>query len=133
VATHEIMHSWTGNLVTNENWSSFWLNEGFTVFNERKASEKLYGKDFKMVSALIGNFSMVTDMSTFGFDHSYSSLTPDLTSDNPDNCFSTVPYEKGFQFLYFLEGLVGEKTFESFMKDYLTKFAYYNVSTSDFK
>ena len=78
MATHEIMHSWTGNLVTNENWSSFWLNEGFTVFNERKASEKLYGKDFKLVSAVIGNYSMVADMKSFGMNHSYSSLTPNL-------------------------------------------------------
>eukprot|EP00741_Cyanophora_paradoxa_P013068 tig00020675_g12621.t1 len=30
VLAHEIAHSWSGNLVTNENWSSFWLNEGFT-------------------------------------------------------------------------------------------------------
>lgn len=96
VATHEIMHSWTGNLVTNNNWSSFWLNEGFTVFNERKVSEILYGKDFKLVSAVVGNNSMVTDMKNFGMTSSFSSLTPNLVQDNPDNSFSTVPYEKGF-------------------------------------
>merc|ERR1711998_323821 len=44
VATHEIAHSWTGNLVTCENWSSFWLNEGFTVFEERKVDATLHGK-----------------------------------------------------------------------------------------
>jgi len=38
VATHEIAHSWTGNTVTCQNWESFWLNEGFTVFIERKVS-----------------------------------------------------------------------------------------------
>lgn len=37
VAIHEIAHSWTGNLVTCQNWTNFWLNEGFTVFLERKA------------------------------------------------------------------------------------------------
>lgn len=36
VAIHEIAHSWTGNLVTCENWGNFWLNEGYTVFLERK-------------------------------------------------------------------------------------------------
>ena len=30
VFVHEINHSWFGNLVTNENWSHFWLNEGMT-------------------------------------------------------------------------------------------------------
>ena len=38
VANHEIAHSWSGNLVTNMNWDNFWLNEGFTVFLERKVS-----------------------------------------------------------------------------------------------
>ena len=28
--------SWMGNLVTNRNWEHFWMNEGFTVFIERK-------------------------------------------------------------------------------------------------
>jgi leukotriene-A4 hydrolase len=31
VAIHEIAHSWTGNLVTCENWANMWLNEGFFV------------------------------------------------------------------------------------------------------
>lgn len=38
VATHEIAHSWTGNDVTCRDWENFWLNEGFTVFEERKVS-----------------------------------------------------------------------------------------------
>lgn len=42
-ANHEIAHSWTGNLVTNMNWDNFWLNEGFTVFLERKISKILNG------------------------------------------------------------------------------------------
>jgi len=38
VATHEMAHSWTGNTVTCRNWEHFWLNEGWTVFVERKVS-----------------------------------------------------------------------------------------------
>lgn len=33
-----------GNLVTNSSWESFWLNEGFTVFLERKILGRLYGE-----------------------------------------------------------------------------------------
>lgn len=46
VATHEICHSWTGNDVTCKDWDSFWLNEGFTVFEERKVSGKIHGEQF---------------------------------------------------------------------------------------
>mmetsp|Transcript_19461 Transcript_19461/g.14140 ORF Transcript_19461/g.14140 Transcript_19461/m.14140 type:complete len:117 (+) Transcript_19461:753-1103(+) len=42
VGIHEICHSWTGNEVTCENWSNMWLNEGFTVFEERKVSGKVF-------------------------------------------------------------------------------------------
>ena len=33
VIAHEIAHSWTGNLVTNNTFEHFWLNEGFTVLS----------------------------------------------------------------------------------------------------
>lgn len=36
VIAHEIAHSWTGNLITNCTWEHFWLNEGWTVWLERK-------------------------------------------------------------------------------------------------
>jgi len=36
VFIHEMVHSWVGNLVTCNNWNNFWLNEGLTVFIERK-------------------------------------------------------------------------------------------------
>jgi leukotriene-A4 hydrolase len=58
VATHEIAHSWTGNQITCENWNNFWLNEGFTVFEERNVSAEIHGKDFSLVNAYLGNISM---------------------------------------------------------------------------
>ena len=36
VVVHELAHSWTGNLVTNADMEHFWLNEGFTVWAERR-------------------------------------------------------------------------------------------------
>ncbi len=44
VVAHEIAHSWTGNLVTNDTWQDFWCNEGFTMFLERKILRKLRGE-----------------------------------------------------------------------------------------
>lgn len=44
VIIHEISHSWFGNLVTNANWGEFWLNEGFTMYAQRRISTILFGK-----------------------------------------------------------------------------------------
>ena len=51
---HEIAHSWTGNLVTNKNFEHFWLNEGFTVFTERKIAGRLEGEPLRHFEAIGG-------------------------------------------------------------------------------
>ena len=48
---HELAHSWSGNLVTNATWDDFWLNEGFTVYFEKRICEKVYGKDYSQMLA----------------------------------------------------------------------------------
>lgn len=105
VATHEIAHSWTGNEVTCKDWSNMWLNEGFTVFEERKVSERVHGTEFAKIEAQLGNVSLWDDMNSFGLANNFSSLYPILTDSSPDDSFSEVPYEKGFQFLTYLESL----------------------------
>lgn len=54
-------------------------------------------------------------MNTYGLDNTYSSLHPILEGDSPDNAFSNVPYEKGFQLLTYLESLIGEDLFQNFL------------------
>ena len=56
------MHSWSGNLVTCANWENLWLNEGFTVFEERKVSALLHGVDFAYTEAYLGSLDMRTDI-----------------------------------------------------------------------
>ena len=96
-----------------------WLNEGFTTFIEIKVSSQIHGVDFGKVEALLGNTSLWVDMVSFGLNNTYSSLYPVLNGDNPDNSYSEVPYEKGFQFLYYLESLVGEENFQAFLQFYI--------------
>ena len=42
-----------------------------------------------------------------GWVSSYTKLVPDMVGIDPDDAFSTVPYEKGHTLLYYLETLVG--------------------------
>lgn len=57
-----------------------------------------------MIESQLGNSSLWSDIMGYGVDHSYSSLFPQLNDGaNPDDSSSEVPYEKGYQFLYYLE------------------------------
>ena len=58
-------------------------------------------------------------MENFGLDNTYSSLHPVLRGDNPDNSFSEVCYEKGFQLLYYLESLIGRPEMKKFLRFYM--------------
>lgn len=72
VAVHEIAHSWSGNLVTCKNWSNLWLNEGFTMYLERTADAIMFGEEYSIVDAIVGNDTMVEDIKNFGFSSNYT-------------------------------------------------------------
>jgi leukotriene-A4 hydrolase len=122
VATHEIAHSWTGNEVTCRDWSNMWLNEGFTVFEERKVSGQLKTHDFALIEAQLGNVSLWVDI-----------MNPVLNGDSPDDSFSQLPYEKGFQFLTYLETLVGETLFQTFVRTYIKKYSLQSITYLELK
>lgn len=73
-------------------------------------------------------------MALFGADHDYTKLIPNLKGGvDPDDAFSTVPYEKGFHFLYYLEKLVGRDNFDKFIPHYFTKFSGKSLDSFEFK
>jgi len=56
----------------------------------------------------IGGWNQLKEViGTLGATSQLTRLVPDLKGIDPDDAFSSVPYEKGFAFLYYLETLVG--------------------------
>ncbi|XP_063540156.1 leukotriene A-4 hydrolase isoform X1 [Cydia strobilella] len=139
VLVHEIMHSWTGNLVTNRNFEHFWLNEGFTVFLERKVGASLIddsaeAKKSRDFHSLLGLQELTEAVSDLGQTNPLTRLVVDLKGVHPDDGFSTVPYEKGSLFLRYLEDLVGgPEVFDDFLRSYLNHFARKSLDTDQFK
>ncbi|KAG0279799.1 Leukotriene A-4 hydrolase [Linnemannia exigua] len=134
VVAHEIAHSWMGNLVTTENWEHFWLNEGFTVFVERKILGRMQGKEHAEFSAIIGHKAMVESVEIYGKDHPFTALRPCLRGEDPDDAFSSIPYEKGFNLLYYLEKhLGGAEVFEPYVRAHVQEFAGRSINTDDWK
>uniref|UniRef100_A0A646QDM6 Leukotriene A(4) hydrolase n=1 Tax=Hemiscolopendra marginata TaxID=943146 RepID=A0A646QDM6_9MYRI len=134
VIAHEIAHSWTGNLVTNKNFEHFWLNEGFTVFAERKIIGRMLGEAHRHFHAIIGWKDLQESIKTQGADNPLTSLVVNLKDVDPDDAFSTVPYEKGHSLLFYLEHLVGGPgKFEPFFRDYINKFKHQSIDTQTWK
>ncbi|CAL8323409.1 unnamed protein product [Lota lota] len=134
VIAHEISHSWTGNLVTNKTWEHFWLNEGHTVYLERMIGRALESEQFRQFKAMGGWKELQDSVNTFGANNPLTNLVPSLRDVNPDDAFSSVPYEKGFALLYHLEELLGgPEVFMGFVKSYIQMFAYSTVTTEEWK
>lgn len=127
VAAHEMIHSWTGNTVTHADWNNFWVTEGLTVFNERKVDKQTHDEDFMKVAAFIGNQSAYEAMENFGYWNEYSSMHPNVGDDLPDNSFSVIPYEKGFQFMYYIQSLMGEHLFGKLLDQWVAEYKFTSV------
>ena len=137
IAIHEICHSWCGNLVTMKDWGNFWLNEGFDVFMETKVLEISQNKELAKLHGLTYKDSLNSLIISLGPSKSFTSLHPYLLGRHPDDAFSSVPYVKGFIFLYYLENLVNSKSsidlFRKILRTYFTKFKYKSITYDDFK
>ena len=118
VVVHELTHSWFGNGVTSvfchtcpnfvftfdhshAHASHFWLNEGWTTYMERVLQQTLHGPAERGFSYLIGSKPMYDDLKRYVDNPKYQRLVIDFEpGEDPDEAYSTVPYEKGACLLY---------------------------------
>jgi len=131
---HELAHSWSGNLVTNATWNDFWLNEGFTVYFEHRIMEKLYGKDYAEMLALLNLQGLQQTISDMKAANTYSDtkLKLNLQSRNPDEGVTDIAYNKGYFFLRSIEEKHGRDKFDTFVKDYFNENAFKAMNTEGF-
>ncbi len=130
LVAHELAHSWSGNLVTNATWDDFWLNEGFTVYFERRIMDALYGSDYAEMLASLGYQDLQEDLADLPDEDTHLKL--DLAGRNPDDGMTDVAYEKGYFFLRMLEEAYGRDTFDLFLKNYFQSHAFQTITTEAF-
>ncbi|CAH2350865.1 leucine aminopeptidase 2 [[Candida] railenensis] len=145
VMAHELAHSWSGNLVTNSSWEHFWLNEGWTVYLERRILGRVaaanakedgrsnyeeVGEQTRHFASIIGWNALVESCKASNF----TSLIWDLSNGaDPDAAFSRIPYEKGFNFIFYLETILGgTKEFDPFIPHYFKQFQYKSLDSFEF-
>ncbi|HET6836723.1 MAG TPA: M1 family aminopeptidase, partial [Gemmatimonadales bacterium] len=116
---HELAHQWFGNLVTTENWSNYWLNEGLAEFmagqywgtrQGRHAEEDFYLEEY-------GRF-LVAD----------SRRRVPLASFNSNNV-----YTKGALVMQMLKKQLGPERFWASINRYLTRNSFGNATSDDLR
>ena len=130
LVAHELAHSWSGNLVTNATWRDFWLNEGFTVYLERRILEAVFGRARVDMEATLDRATLDDELERLEAPDQI--LHVDLSGRDPDEGMTQVPYLKGELLLRLLEETVGRSRFDSFLRGYFDHFAFRSITTGDF-
>ncbi|MFB9861933.1 M1 family metallopeptidase [Rufibacter immobilis] len=133
LVAHELAHSWSGNLVTNATWNDFWLNEGFTVYFERRIMEALYGPEYAEMLHTLGYQDLLHTLADLSSTPLDTCLKLNLENRDPDEGLTEIAYEKGNYFLRHLERLVGRERFDGFVKKYFSTFRFQSMDTAGFE
>jgi aminopeptidase N len=132
LVAHELAHSWSGNLVTNATWNDFWLNEGFTVYFERRIMERLYGSSYADMLQVLGEADLRETIVELGAASPNTHLQLHLAGRDPDEGLNDIAYEKGCLLLLTLEQLVGRPRLDAFIKEYFARFSFQRMDTATF-
>ena len=127
LVSHELAHSWSGNLVTNAAWRDGWLNEGFTTYVQGRITEAVYGKALADEEALLSARELQKTIGHMPLNA--QKLTPDPRGTDADDALSSVAYDKGSWFLRTLEQRFGRDNFDAYLKGYFAHFAFQSIDT----
>ncbi|HUK53152.1 MAG TPA: M1 family aminopeptidase [Candidatus Binatia bacterium] len=122
--SHELAHQWFGDLVTCQDWTNLWLNEGFATVAEYIWEEHAFGRDS-------ADFRRWRDARDWFLSERLFQV-PIVTSNFTDSMeYSGNTYNKAGLVLYMLREQMGAVEFYAGLKHYLEKYRYQNVTTAD--
>jgi len=128
---HELAHSWSGNLVTNATWRDFWLNEGTTTYLTYRIMDEVYGQRRGDMERVLGQQELVTSFAQAAREGD-KALAYDQRGRDPDEVFSSIPYERGYLLLHYLEHKFGRAKFDAFLRGWFDEHAFRSRTTEDF-
>jgi aminopeptidase N len=128
LVSHELAHSWFGDLVTCRNWAELWLNEGFATFMEAAYREKAYGREDYLRKIDEDATRFISEEAVNKRRHGLFNL---LARGDDDSIFDTTNYQKGGAVIHTLREEVGDASFWKAINIYLNRHKFQNVETAD--
>jgi aminopeptidase N len=123
---HELAHQWWGDVVTNHDWTHFWLNEGFATFMATAYRERSQGRD-AYLKDVDGWRRRVEQLRAAGHDRPL--VFPDWNRPTADD--RAVVYQKGALALHELREQLGDAAFWTAVRAYTKAHAGRAVTSSD--
>lgn len=120
VNAHELAHQWFGDVVTAKSGKHHWLQEGFATYYALLAERKIFGEDY-FYNAMYRNSLLLRK-------EAKTDTIPILS----EKASSYSYYQKGAWALFYLHETIGDKLFRKIIKNYLKRYKFKNVVTSDF-
>ncbi|MBU2925383.1 aminopeptidase N [Colwellia sp. C2M11] len=130
VIMHEMAHQWFGNLATMKWWNGLWLNESFAAFMATLATSEATEFDNAWRTFYAGG-----KQSAYRADQQVTTHPIEVPVPSTANAFDNIDaitYSKGASVLNQLRYLLGEKTFQQGIHNYLKDNAYQNAVLEDF-
>lgn len=107
---------------------------GRKVSKSSNSLKKLKTSNLSKPPLTEGGKALQGSIDAFGADNLLTAMVPNLDGVDPDDAFSSVPYEKGCGLLTYIEQKMGgPSVMESWFKAYVEKFSYTTATTSDWK
>jgi len=131
LVSHELAHSWFGDLVTCKNWAELWLNESFATYMEAAYREKVFGHEGYIRKLKLDAFQFrIDDVSTRRRHGLFNQRAGDIAK-----LFdvSAVTYNKGSVVLHMLREQVGDAAFWKAVNSYLNDHKFGNVESGDLR
>ncbi len=128
LGAHEFAHQWWGNMVTNYEWTHFWLNEGITNFMTAAYLEHRFGRT-KYLAQIEEYHTSYENVRAAGKDKSL--VFPDWNKPTRED--RRIVYNKGAYVTHLLREEMGDAAFWKGFKAYTQKYWGKSVTTIDFQ
>jgi aminopeptidase N len=131
LVSHELAHSWFGDLVTCKNWAELWLNEGFATFMEAVYREKAHGRDNYLNKVRNdAELYMIGDTINPNRNGLYNLNAGNVAAlfDRPE-----TTYNKGGAVLHTLREEIGDEAFWKAVNTYLNRHKLDSVESTDLR
>jgi aminopeptidase N len=127
---HELAHFYFGDLITTAWWNELWLNEGFATFLEYLSVDHVHPEwDIWDTDWLYGNVGpMLKASQTHALVKSNGIVE---SSEQSDELFDSISYNKGGALLHMIYNVMGEEDFFEGLNKLCSDHAFGNVDTND--